>query len=127
MLIIDEKFDDQTYTGQELSRGGYDNCTFDNCHFEQADLAGINFTECNFTMCHFGNATLDNVGFKNVVFEGCNFLGTDFTNCSTFLLKMSFDKLDKRLYRKGPSDSTVNWQAIVQSINLSDIEIMTIF
>ena len=37
MLILDETFEDQKYTGQSLSMDGYDNCTFDGCNFEKAD------------------------------------------------------------------------------------------
>lgn len=90
MLFTDEEFIGKNHALEGLVKGEYENCRFKNCQLSGVDLRHIVFMDCQFEQCDLSNAKTTDTAFKNVRFSECKLLGVQFSECSEFLLEMTF-------------------------------------
>ncbi len=90
-LILDQTFENKSFSGEKLPSREYDNCTFINCDFTGANMSVVTFLECRFDTCNFTKTMLKETSFQEVTFKECKMLGLDFGNCNDFMFSAEFD------------------------------------
>jgi uncharacterized protein YjbI with pentapeptide repeats len=87
-LLVDDTFEQQTFTGLEataavLSGKELYRCTFEHCRLQESVWKGAKLEACTFRQCDLTRATLAQTALRGVTFEGCKLMGIDFSKVST--------------------------------------------
>ena len=92
MEIYDDKtFISQSFTGQIMRGGEYNNCTFKKCDLKESQFVQTKFIDCVFEECDLSMMKWDRSALNNVVFKHCKILGVNFSHCADFLFSVQFE------------------------------------
>ena len=90
----DECFENIDFNGirevEDIRSKSFEKCTFTDCDFTNSDFSNSLFVDCRFANSNFRATKLSDTKLHNVDFDDCKILGLDFTQISTFIVKIGF-------------------------------------
>jgi fluoroquinolone resistance protein len=129
VFFEDKTFDKVNYTGQQFTKGEYENCIFSTCDFSNTDLSNVKFTSCKFDHCNLSMAVLGNTAFKGIVFTNSKMLGLRFDHCSTMAFEITVDNciLNHSSFYKLKLKNTVFKSSHVEEVDFTECDLSGAF
>lgn len=87
----DKTFISQSFAGQIVRGGEYNNCIFKKCDLKESQFVQTKFIDCIFEDCDLSMIKLDRCTLTHASFKGCKILGVNFSHCEDFLFSVEFD------------------------------------
>lgn len=93
LVVIDRKFEHESFVFRDLKGAGFIRCTFFDCNFDKAEMDHVKIHNCKFLECHLGanscfrKAHITRTSFKYCILQNSEFIfatlnSTCFKRCS---------------------------------------------
>ena len=90
-----ESFENLDFSGTEIIKIEFEDCTFSRCDFSHTSFKKCKFDNCHFSHCNLSLMQVLDSQFSGVVFEVCKIIGVDWTKASWSALTQRAPKFKK--------------------------------
>lgn len=88
--FLDIKYENKTYTVEELNFKEFECCIFLNCNFSDCNFIDVTFIDCIFNDCIFSGVKINHVALRTVFFNRCEIKDVNFAMCNKLIFEVHF-------------------------------------